>query len=309
MYPEFLRPKAEAHYSHTGSIRKVALLMKVSKTTIHRWITNDGTAKAISETPRTRKSRTRDAAPLVQHMVDRDPFLTCKMLQTKLMAEHGVTLSVSSAHRALKVAKITFKVTSRSKRHYIHDVTHPFFSDPSVYEGAISVDESSYKNNDMPLRGWAKKGVRVPRPPPGHRKTISLLLAISADGIVHSDFRTGAYNGESFANFLRALPRDRKIILDNCAIHKSAVVKRVATERNLTLLYTPPYCPWFNPVEHAFSVSKNTYRQMRFRSGHDCFKQAVMASLNEVRPEKCQAFYRDAAEERDIAAAGGRIVR
>jgi transposase len=309
MYPELVRPKAEAHYIHLHSIRRVAALMKVSKSTVQRWIANDGMLKACKEEPCTRRSKTRDVASLVQDLVERDPFLTCKMVQTKLKESHGVQLSVSSAHRALRVAKITFKVTSRSKRHYAHDVSHQFFQDPLVYEGAISVDESSFSNNEMPLRGWAKKGVRVPRPPPGHRKTISLLLAISSSGVVRSEFRTGAYNGESFANFLRLLPCNRKIILDNCAIHKSRVVRDVAADRNQTLLYTPPYCPWFNPVEHAFSVSKNTYRQLRYRSGKDCFKQAVMASLDEVQPHKCQAFYRDAAEERNIAVAGGRILR
>ena len=255
MYPKFLQSKAEAHYHHFQSVRRVAQL-NVSKSTAHRWIANDG--KDVCRRIPQRRSKTRTSVAIIASILLDDCFATCTKVRQVLLHQHNIDLSVASVHRAIKMANITFKVTSRSKKHYIVDSEHPFIQTPNVYEGAISVDESSFKNNDMPLRGWSHRGARVPRPPPGNRKTVSLLLAIDATGVVKSEFRKGAYNGATFAAFLQTLSIDRTVIMDNCAIHKSQIVKNVAIERGLTLVYTPPYCPWFNPVEHAFSVSKNT---------------------------------------------------
>lgn len=49
------------------------------------------------------------------------------------------------------------------------------------------------------------------------------------------------------------------ILLDNVRFHHSLCVKELAKQRQWDLLYTPPYSPWFNPVEGVFSVVKRAY--------------------------------------------------
>jgi transposase len=79
-------------------------------------------------------------------------------------------------------------------------------------------------------------------------------------------------------------------LLDNASIHKAAVVREAAREMNLELVYTPPYCPWFNPVEHAFSVTKSCYRRARVLSTRP-FEEDVAASLTRLTPDICSGCF------------------
>ena len=62
----------------------------------------------------------------------------------------------------------------------------------------------------------------------------SVMCAISLNGLVASDFRTGAFTSETFIQFIenRLVPyfrlNQRKIlIMDNVRIHKTAAVERI----------------------------------------------------------------------------------
>ena len=50
------------------------------------------------------------------------------------------------------------------------------------------------------------------------------------------------------------LQPDTVVLIDNVAFHHSKIVKQYARDRNIHLLYVPPYSPWFNPVEGVFSI-------------------------------------------------------
>jgi len=39
------------------------------------------------------------------------------------------------------------------------------------------------------------------------------------------------------------------------------MVKEYITEKGWVSLYTPPYSPWFNPIENIFGIIKNQYRK------------------------------------------------
>ena len=133
------------------------------------------------------------------------------------------------------------------------DPTHPFLRS-NYYDGAIALDECHFSSGDStPRRGWALGGKKVPKCAPRARRSISLLLALDATGVIGYTIRVGAFNKDTYASFLASLPRDRIIIADNVAFHKSLPARLAAEQRNQTLVFTPPYCPWFNPTEFAFS--------------------------------------------------------
>ena len=136
-------------------------------------------------------------------------------------------------------------------------------SGPSVHEATGSVRWCHHLGriklcfDRLTVHGWAKGSKRVPKGPPKRRKRVSLLLALDAEGVVAYKVIQGAFNGASYSEFLATLPSHRTIIADNCAIHRSRVAVETAKQKHQTLLYTPPYCPWFNPVEFAFSKTKS----------------------------------------------------
>jgi transposase len=163
-----------------------------------------------------------------------------------------------------------------------------------VYDGAIAVDESSFVSIDTPRKGWAQRNRHVPKPPPKVRKRVSLLLAIDTNGVVDFEIRDGSFNTASYSSFLRRLPRGRRITADNVAFHKSKLTRDVASERDQTLVFTPPYCPWFNPVEFAFSVTKGEYRRARSIPGSNFVNDVRQAIGTRMTGKSCSGFFRHA---------------
>lgn len=300
MYPDHLRPKAEVFYNFCNySVRHVAQVLGVSKSTAGRWILTKGIKPRRKE-----RNQTHGVTKLRVLECCKDlTFETCEEIRILLKVEHSIDVSVSTVHRARKSLGLTFKRAARSYQHELPAASHPFMHDEDPYRNAICVDESCFVSSDTPRYGWAIAGQTVPKPAPRKRNTISTILAIDRNGIVAKQSIKGNYNSKLYAAFIASLPRGRTIIADNVSFHKSWRVKLVAYQRNQTLAYTPPYCPWMNPVEHGFSVAKHAFRKRRFDRPSESFRAAVDASFATVSSASCEGFYRGAdATRRDAIA-------
>ena len=51
--------------------------------------------------------------------------------------------------------------------------------------------------------------------------------------------------------------------MDNVCFHHSKEVVNYIKTQDWSLLFKPPYSPWFNPIENVFSVVKNQYRKSK----------------------------------------------
>jgi transposase len=200
---------------------------------------------------------------------------------------------------------VTFKRASRSHEHEAPLAEHPFMNHSNPYENAIAVDETCMVSTDTPLYGWAPKGTTVPKPAPRKRSTVSSLVAMDKLGIVRRMTMKGSFNSLYFATFLTLLPRCKTILLDNVNFHKSKIVRDTAAARSQTLVYTPPYCPWFNPVEHLFSCCKHEFRRRRFEFKDESFMESVDLSFDSTSPLQCEGAFRG-AEKKWRASGGGR---
>jgi transposase len=130
-------------------------------------------------------------------------------------------------------------------------------------------------------RGWSPSRKRVPKRKALNRRKISVLLAVDSSGVQSYVAKPGNFNSEDFAAFLERLPRSRQLILDNVSFHRSKVVADAASECQLDLVFTPPYSPWFNPTEYAFSLAKRAYRG---RCEHSTFRtlDGAMKDIHEI---------------------------
>jgi putative transposase len=126
----------------------------------------------------------------------------------------------------------------------------------------VSIDEASFGRNNISTYGYALKGKKV-----FIRKNIPRMLTrtsiccVSDDNIVDNKILIGSVNKIIFLEFLKNLnlSSNHVILLDNVAFHHTKLVKEYCLLKKIELLYVPPYSPWFNPIELAFSIVKRHY--------------------------------------------------
>ena len=129
--------------------------------------------------------------------------------------------------------------------------------DPS---DVISIDESSVMYESPPLKGYTPRGTRLEcKTKNYHTKKWSVLLAVSNTEVVDVIMVDGSINSDVFAMFVSRLGVHGKkhLLMDNASIHKTKTVKAAIAATGMSPLFLPPYTPWFQPVEHCFSVLKN----------------------------------------------------
>lgn len=286
---------AVLHHTYMScSCRVTASVRGVGKSSVSRWARN----LRHCQPPRPKRHRAsakrNGIADIVSSIIDSDPFTTIQRIHAALQEKHDIHVSVSTVYRCLKELKISYKVAVRSAEHQPADPNHPFLTnEEDVYRQGISVDEACFISCDSPKRGWAARQHAVPKRPPKRRQTVSLLLAIDRTGVVDYEIKKGSFNTVSFQAFVERLPAGRQLIMDNVAFHRSKSVRDALTNRGSSIAFTPPYCPWFNPVEHAFSACKAAFRHKRVRrpSGAGFLTEDVVTSLTAVTAEKCHAFF------------------
>jgi transposase len=195
--------------------------------------------------------------------------------------ELGLTISRTTVYKTLKLLNMSHKVATRSRQHQPIDRSHPFFYGDPFAENAMAFDESGFCINEIPKTGWGKKGSRVPKPQIARSKRISLLLVTDRKGIVASKIVYGGVKSAQVSEFVKTLPDNRPMILDNCAIHKTKEVRNICHEKGITLNFIPPYSPWYNPVENAFAQAKATFHKLRLSKG--CFDTDVLTSVAAIK--------------------------
>jgi len=126
----------------------------------------------------------------------------------------------------------------------------------------VSIDETSFGRNGINTMGYTKKGTKLHIcKKPQRCITTSAVCCVSSIGIEALAIRQGSFNTSTFMDFISSLrlPRGTIVLMDNVSFHKSASVRSAILEKGLVALYTPPYSPWFNPIEMCFSIVKRSY--------------------------------------------------
>jgi len=136
----------------------------------------------------------------------------------------------------------------------------------------ISLDETSVDTFISPLRGWSEAGTRIERKFSFQRKRITLISSINNKYIMNNKMIEGTANAKIFKEFLEELIIKIKekygenekvyLLLDNARIHHAKIIKEfIINYNNIELLFNPPYCPQYNPIERLFSKLKNELRK------------------------------------------------
>ena len=134
-------------------------------------------------------------------------------------------------------------------------------------EQLVFLDETGFENNEVNLKAWSARGVKVladkmARP----SQRYSLVSGFNKSRLVGSMVFIGYMTREIFEEYLEKVlikylkPR-QVVVLDNARFHVGGKVKEIIESVNCKVLYLPPYCPHLNPIEKIWASVKNFVRK------------------------------------------------
>lgn len=160
----------------------------------------------------------------------------------------------------------------------------------------VFLDESGMHPGMGPMRGWAPRGTRFfgPEQPYARGQRVSILGAMSMQGLLAADVIDGGMKSEDFLAFLRKLgPKLRPgqlVCMDNLQAHKSQKVKTLIRSYGAKPLYLPPYSPDLNPIEAAWAKIKHLARK-RAAVCVDDLKAAIHHALSLVSQRDAHGWF------------------
>lgn len=165
----------------------------------------------------------------------------------------------------------------------------------------IFIDEVGFNISMRTLYGRSKIGSRAIHKVGAIRShNISVCCAITKNGVFKFSYQNTAYNTESFKNFIVELSEKLEennltnvaFIMDNVRFHKVEAIKQFISNKNHRLLYLPPYSPFLNPIENAFSKWKQFIRQSKPQNISELL--LLIERVTEIiTPNDCSSFYRN----------------
>lgn len=161
----------------------------------------------------------------------------------------------------------------------------------------VVVDESGVTTEMTRRYGRAPRGERVREATPtGHWHTLTLLGAMTSEGMLASMTVESPTDGEVFLAYLEQVlcPQLRPgqvVVMDNLGAHKVAGVRERIEATGAELRYLPPYSPDCNPIEQAWSKTKQHLRSAKART-LEVLQEAVGQALASITPQNASAWFR-----------------
>ena len=160
----------------------------------------------------------------------------------------------------------------------------------------VFLDESGVTTEMTRRYGRAPRGERVGEgTPAGHWHTLTVLGALSVDGLLAAMTVESPTDGEVFLAYLEQVlcPRlqpGQIVVMDNLPAHKVVGVREQIEKAGAKLLYLPPYSPDFNPIEPAWSKVKQLLRGAKART-LEVLETSVAQALSAITPGNASAWF------------------
>jgi transposase len=254
-YSKDLRIRAiEYFHKHNSNYRDVSSLFQIGLGTLHRWI------KRFNQTGGIERFKPTGRPPLIdskrhselKEFVLKNSDSSLSVLSQKWSNEHGQTLSISALSRTISRTGLTLKKTFRAAEREsdaYQEKRQIFLSqlESIPEENRVYIDEAGSNLAMTPSKAWSMRNHRAYDTKPARRGgNLSLVGALKKSGMPALYPYDGAVDSERFIDFIERclqpnLNHDDVLIMDNCRIHHSKVVKRCMEELSIKVLYLPPY--------------------------------------------------------------------
>ena len=138
----------------------------------------------------------------------------------------------------------------------------------------VFLDESGITTAMTRLYARARRGERAHGSAPGGWRRLTVLGALSGEGMIAAMSIQAATTTRVFLAFLQAvlIPELRRrhpgatVLMDNLSAHKPKAVETALTKAGFKLLYLPRYSPDLSPIEPGWSKLKSALRAAEART-------------------------------------------
>jgi transposase len=260
--------------SQGRSYRQIQHQTDISKSTVARWVSNAQNLfrQPVKHTPKS--TRQLMIEKNIVEILDRTSdtrFVDLTYHVNKALQRAGISKKISktSVFRTLhgKDLKFTYKLKTFVKDSEI--ISERAIEFKKAMKGVcptqvISIDETAIWYCMQRKKGFSRRGKRCVSKikPAVSRIKLSLLLAVTTDGILDHHIQWGSIKQDVFNSFIERIGTAGRthILIDNASIHKSKELVEIVKRKKQKLVFLPPYSPQFQPIENTFSWLKSAYR-------------------------------------------------
>jgi transposase len=162
----------------------------------------------------------------------------------------------------------------------------------------VFLDESGITTAMTRRYARAARGARARGSAPGGWRRLTVLGALSSEGMVAAMSIAAATTTQVFLAFLRAvlIPELRRrhpgatVLMDNLSAHKPKAIETVLTGAGFKLLYLPRYSPDLAPIEPGWSKLKNALRTTEARTS-EALDAALAPALDSITPDDAHGWF------------------
>lgn len=161
----------------------------------------------------------------------------------------------------------------------------------------VFLDETGITTAMTPRHARAARGKRAYGSAPGGWRRLTVLGALSSEGMVAAMSIEAATTTRVFLAFLESvlIPELRcrhkaTVLMDNLSAHKPKVVETALTKAGFSLLYLPRYSPDLSPIEPGWSKLKSALRAAQART-REALEAALAPALDSITPANARGWF------------------
>lgn len=301
-YSVDLRQKIiDLYYEGETSQRELARIFNVSKSFIQKLLKQyreTGIVGAKERTEQTPRKLADEELEILTEIVEEKNDRTLQEIADQLKRRIGKVVSISTIYRMLKSLGVTRKKkalnATEAGTQKVKEEREKFWEEiKNIWaKDMIFLDESGVNLAMVRLYGRSKKGERARGERPQKRgKNVSIISAISLDGVIAESVLLGGTDAITFEAFIsqKVLPNlsaGKSVLMDNCSIHKGEAIRQMIESVGAELIYLPTYSPEYNPIEQMWSKIKSILQGLSARTYADLAIAIEVAfakvSLNDI---------------------------
>jgi transposase len=228
--------------------------------------------------------------------------MTLLEISNELNSRINVNLSISSISKKLGITRKRLSLIP-VERNSLDKINKRciYASEISRYlpENLVFLDETGFNAHTTRSYGYSEKNTKAYKNVPANRgQNVSCMCVITMDGLIAFEYKRGAYNGESFINFIEnklsmffwSNP-EKILIMDNARFHHSRDVLQKLNSLGINHKFLPAYSPQLNPIEEFFSMLKSRFST--FRSTDAPIESNLENILTLDYSDECPSFFRN----------------